>query len=108
VLGEIVAPFDAELENEEGDAECPGYGAALDEPPAISGFDEGDTRAIYEAADHQNHGVDRTDCEFGLLGTGIEPSLVQWRNRSRSGKARRRTAPRSSRNSHIPEMAVSA
>ena len=76
MLVEIVAPIDAELENEKGDAEYPGCGAALDEPAAIPGLDEGDTRAIYEAADHQNHGVDRADCEIGLLGAGIEPSLV--------------------------------
>src|ERR1700732_5438120 len=76
MLVEIVAPIDAELENEKGDAEYPGCGAALDEPAAIPGLDEGDTRAIYEAADHQNHGVDRADCELGVLGAGIEPSLV--------------------------------
>jgi hypothetical protein len=46
MLVEIVAPFDAELENEKGDAEYPGCGAALDEPAAIPGLDEGDT-ALY-------------------------------------------------------------
>jgi hypothetical protein len=76
MLIEIVAPFDAELENEKGDAEYPGCGAALDEPAAIPGFDEGDTRAEDETASQQDHGVDHSNREIGLSRGRIEPSLV--------------------------------
>jgi hypothetical protein len=42
MLGKILAPLDAELENVAHQAKQPGRGATLNQPARIAGFDEGD------------------------------------------------------------------
>ena len=76
VRGEVLIVLEPEFEDQKREAERPGHGAALDQPAAVPRLDEGETRAIDQAAGQQDHGVDRADGELSLLSARIETRRV--------------------------------
>ena len=80
----------------------------MHQPAAVAGANEGEADAVNEAACQQDHGIDRADRQRGLLRAGVEPGLIPVAriDPARNSAPKNRTSV--ARNSHMPEIAVSA
>src|ERR1700759_293129 len=77
MFGEVVVPFDAELEYEESQAQDSCEGTSPDQSAALAGLDGEAARRVRHTAGQKQHRVEGAQRERRLLRSRIETGLVR-------------------------------